>query len=301
MNLRDLEYLVSLADHLHFGRAAAACYVSQPTLSTQIKKLESELGTPLVERGARNVLLTAAGQEVVLRARDLLDDADQIRRIARSVADPESGVLRLGLFPTLSPYLLPHVMPGFRARFPRLEMLLVEDKSQDLVERLRAGSLDAAVLALPVADESLVYEPLFRESFLLAVPEGHALADSPEPLPAEALAGQELLLLEDGHCLRDQALDVCSRDGARERGGFRATSLETLRHMVAIGSGITLLPELAVSPPVAPQPGLVLKRMQEPAPHREIGLVRRASHVDAPLLQQVAAVLREVPFVTPIR
>lgn len=299
MNLRDLEYLVALADRRHFGRAAAACYVSQPTLSTQIKKLEGELGVALVERGARNVMLTPAGEAVVERARHLLDDADQIRRIARAVADPESGTLRLGLFPTIAPYLLPHVVGGLRARFPRLELLLVEEKSAELVARLRAGTLDAAVLALPV-DRSLAYEELFQEDFMLAVPACHALADAPEPIPSAALAGQELLLLEDGHCLREQALAVCSQSGSTERAGFRATSLETLRHMVATGAGITLLPELAVTAPVVPHPGVVLKRLAAPAPHRKIALVRRPSHVDVRLLATVAEVLRHVPAVKPL-
>ncbi|MCA0435603.1 MAG: LysR substrate-binding domain-containing protein [Austwickia sp.] len=297
MNLRDLEYLVALADHRHFGRAAAACYVSQPTLSTQVKKLEAELGVMLVERGSRSVLLTAAGQEVVTRARHLLDDADQIRRIARSVADPESGTLRLGLFPTLAPYLLPHVVAGVRARFPRLELLLVEEKSPELVERLRAGTLDAALLALPLLDDSLAAEPLFREDFLLALPVDHELAERDEPLPPDVLSGAELLLLEDGHCLRDQALAVCTMGGGHERDGFRATSLETLRHMVATGAGLTLLPELSVSPPVPKHPGVVVRRLAGPAPHRDIALARRASHVDVQLLHDLAEVLRAVPGV----
>lgn len=292
MNLRDLEYLVALADHRHFGRAAAACYVSQPTLSTQVKKLESELGVALVERGARSVLLTPAGEEVVVRARHLLDDADQIRRIARSVADPESGTLRLGIFPTLAPYLLPHVVGALRERFPRLELHLVEEKTPDLLRLLTAGNLDAAVLALPITEPSLAAEPVFREDFLLAVPAGHELAALPEPLPIEVLAGRELLLLEDGHCLREQALDVCTRGGGVEREGFRATSLETLRYMVATGAGITLLPRLAVTAPVAAQPGMVLKELAPPVPHRDIALVRRASHADTALFRGVADVLR---------
>lgn len=292
VNLRDLEYLVALADHRHFGRAAAACHVSQPTMSTQIKKLETELKVALVERGARQVMLTPAGVDVVARARDLLDDAEQIRRIARASADPESGTLRLGLFPTLAPYLLPHVVGPIRERFPRLELLLVEEKSPDLVEMLKGGALDAAVLAMPLAEDSLTTTPLFREDFLLALPSSHPLAAADDPLPMDALSGQELLLLEDGHCLRDQALAVCSLAGGKERSGFRATSLETLRHMVATGSGITLLPELSVSPPVTPHPGLALRRL-EPSPHRDLALVRRASHVDPSLIDDLAGVLRQ--------
>lgn len=296
MNLRDLEYLVALADHRHFGRAAAACYVSQPTLSTQVKKLESELGVALVERGSRSVLLTPAGTAVVEQARHLLDDADQIRDIARAAADPESGTLRLGLFPTISAYLLPHVMDGLRARFPRLELHLVEEKTPRLIERLKEGSLDAAVLALPVVEESLVAEPLFREDFLLAMPVGHPLAaGAPGPLQASVLADLELLLLEDGHCLREQALDVCHRSGGRERPGFRATSLETLRHMVATGGGVTLLPRLSVSPPVPSYDGLVLRELAQPTPHRDIALVSRASSASASLFRELATVLRDLP------
>ncbi|RZA31132.1 MAG: LysR family transcriptional regulator, partial [Lysobacteraceae bacterium] len=244
MNLRDLKYLLALADHKHFGRAAAACFVSQPTLSTQIKKLEEELGVSLVERAPRKVMLTPAGLAAAERARRIVAEVEQMKEAARRSQDPEAGSVRLGLFPTLGPYLLPHVIPRIRARFPNLELLLVEEKSDVLLSRLHDGKLDAALLALPVHDEQLHSQFLFEEPFVLAVPEHHPLA-ARGSLGLSELNDQKLLLLEDGHCLREQALEVCRLSGANEKSEFRATSLETLRQMVAANGGITLLPILA--------------------------------------------------------
>jgi LysR family hydrogen peroxide-inducible transcriptional activator len=296
MNLRDLRYLVAVADHRHFGRAAAASFVSQPTLSMQIKKLEQELGVELVERGGRQIVLTDAGERVVERARAILDEAEAIGGIAQQARDPEAGSIRLGIFPTLGPYLLPHVIPAVHARFPRLELLLVEEKTDDVLRQLHAGALEVGVLALPAGDNRLHQETLFREDFVLAVPAGHHLD---EPVSAAevgvdvgALAGEDMLLLEEGHCLRDQALSVCELNGARERRGFRATSLETLRQMVAAGVGITLLPELAVRPPVVPSPDVRLLRFSEPVPHRTIGMLWRRSSVRSGLLQELAEIVR---------
>ncbi|MGN6093172.1 MAG: LysR substrate-binding domain-containing protein, partial [Luteibacter jiangsuensis] len=228
MNLRDLSYLVALAEYRHFGRAAEASFVSQPTLSTQIRKLEDELGVALVERTPRKVLLTETGREIARRARGVLSQIDEIKSIAQRTRDPESGTIRLGIFPTLGPYLLPHVVPRLRQRFPRLELLLREEKTEQVLHMLREGTLDAGILALPVHDDSLHTEFLFEEPFVLAVPGGHLLA-SRDRLRMEDLSDQDLLLLEDGHCLRDQALEVCHLAGAGEKSGFRATSLETLR------------------------------------------------------------------------
>lgn len=295
MNLRDLEYLVAVADHRHFGEAAAACFVSQPTLSTQLKKLEAELGVALIERSPRRVALTPAGERVVARAREVLDGAEEIRAIARAARDPEAGALRLGLFPTLAPYLLPHVVGRLHERFPRLELWLVEEKSAVLAERVRDGRLDAVLLARPAGVEGLVEEPLFREDFVLAVPSEHPLAGISGPLEASALAGQEVLLLDEGHCLRDQALSVCQIVGASERRGFRATSLETLRQMVAAGVGITLLPRLAVSPPVPATGSLRLIEFAEPVPRREISLLWRPTSPSRELLPRVAEILRSLP------
>ena len=294
MNLRDLRYLVALAEHKHFGRAASASFVSQPTLSTQIKKLEEELGVALVERAPRKVLLTEVGREIAQRARDVLNEVEQIRATARRTRDPESGTVRLGIFPTLGPYLLPHVIPAIRARFPRLELLLTEEKTEVVLKLLREGRLDAGILALPIHDEQLHQEFLFEEDFVLAVPEGHALATRAS-LKLGDLAEQNLLLLEDGHCLRDQALEVCQLAGAVERSGFRATSLETLRQMVAAGVGITLLPTLAVKPPVAPSSDIHLLPFRGHAPSRRLAMVWRKSSAIGPFLKQLAAVFKALP------
>ena len=294
MNLRDLKYLVALADHKHFGRAAAACYVSQPTLSTQIKKLEDELGVPLVERAPRKVMLTPAGRDAAERARRIVAEVEQMKEAARRSQDPEAGTVRLGMFPTLGPYLLPHVVPRIRARFPHLELLLVEEKSDVLLSRLREGKLDAGLLALPVADDQLHTEFLFEEPFVLAVPESHPLAQRGSLTLAE-LSHQQLLLLEDGHCLREQALDVCRLSGANEKSEFRATSLETLRQMVAAEVGITLLPTLAVKPPVARSPNIHLLAFSDSHPSRRIAMVWRKSSAMSGFLQVFAQVFRELP------
>ena len=294
MNLRDLKYLLALADHKHFGRAAAASFVSQPTLSTQIRKLEEELGVSLVERAPRRVMLTPIGRDIAERARRVIAEVDQMAEVARRSQDPEAGTVRLGLFPTLAPYLLPHVLPDLRKRFPRLELLLVEEKTDQILARLRDGRLDAGILALPLHDEQLHVEPLFDEPFLLAVPRGHAMAGQ-ESLELDQLDDQHLLLLEEGPCLRDQALDVCRMSGADERDGFRATSLETLRQMVASGVGITLLPVLAVQPPVPVSPDIALLPFRGQPPHRQIAMVwRKSSAMDA-FLRQLAGAFREIP------
>lgn len=293
MNLRDLNYLVALADHKHFGRAAAASFVSQPTLSTQIKKLEDELGVTLIERAPRRVMLTAVGHEIADRARRIVADVEQLKETARRTLEPEAGSMRLGLFPTLAPYLLPHVVPTIRKRFPRLELLLVEEKTDALLKLLRDGRLDAALLALPVHDHQLHVEPLFEEPFLLAVPQSHRLAKRKQ-LRLDEIANESLLLLEDGHCMRDQALDVCHLSGAVEKSGFRATSLETLRQMVAANVGMTLLPALSVQPPVPVQDAIHLIPFAGRAPSRRIAMVWRRSSAMGAFLSQLAALLGEV-------
>ncbi len=295
MNLRDLQYLVSLAEHRHFGRAAEACFVSQPTLSTQIRKLEDELGVSLVERTPRKVLLTEVGRDIATRAREVLNGVEQIRGVARRTLDPESGTVRLGIFPTLGPYLLPHVLPLVRSAVPRLELLLVEEKTETVLRLLREGRLDAGILALPLHEDSLHGEFLFEEPFLLAVSAEHPLAHMHGQLKLADLSKQNLLLLEDGHCLRDQALEVCHMVGAGEHSGFRATSLETLRQMVAANVGITLLPVIAVKPPVAPLDNLHLIEFKGHPPSRRIAMVWRKSSAMDGFLKRLADVLRQLP------
>jgi LysR family hydrogen peroxide-inducible transcriptional activator len=294
MNLRDLKYLVALAEHRHFGRAAAASFVSQPTLSTQIRKLEDELGVTLIERAPRRVMLTPIGEAIAERARGVIAGVEQMAELARRSRDPEAGSVRLGLFPTLAPYLLPHVLPQVRERFPRLELLLVEEKTDAILQRLRDGRLDAGILALPLHDEQLHIEPLFDEPFVLAAPKGHPIA-ARGALHADELRDADLLLLEEGHCLRDQALDVCRLAGAGEREGFRATSLETLRQMVAAGVGMTLLPVLSVQPPVPPSADIALIPFAGDVPHRRIAMAWRRSSAMHAFLMQLATVFRALP------
>src|SRR5690606_3073455 len=216
-----------------------------------------------------NVMLTPAGRDVATRARRIVADVEEMREAARRSQDPEAGKVTLGLFPTLGPYLLPHVVPAIRARFPALELLLVEEKSDVLLERLQQGRLDAALLALPVTDDQLHVEFLFEEPFVLAVPEAHRLSGG-SPLSLHDLADERLLLLADGHCMRDQALDVCHLSGASAKGEFQATSLETLRQMVAANVGVTLLPMLAVKPPVARSQSIDLVPFRDPPPSLRI-------------------------------
>lgn len=295
MNLRDLHYLVALAEHRHFGRAAEACFVSQPTLSTQIRKLEDELGVTLVERTPRKVLLTETGREITHHARAVLAAVNEIKTVAQRTRDPEAGTLRLGIFPTLGPYLLPHVVPMLRQRFPRLELLLTEAKTEEVLHRLREGTLDAGIVALPVHEDSLHSEFLFEEPFVLAVPATHRLASHKGKLGLASLAHEHLLLLEDGHCLRDQALEVCQLAGAGEKSGFRATSLETLRQMVAADVGITLLPTLAIKPPVGRTDHVHLIEFAGDAPSRRIAMVWRKSTSMAKFLQSLTKTFRDLP------
>jgi len=294
MNLRALQYFVKLADLRHFSKAADACFVSQPTLSTQIKKLEEELGVQLVERSPKMVMLTPVGEDIAGRARLLLRDIEQIRTVARRSSNPAEGVLRLGLFPTLAPYFLPHVVPAVRRRYPLLRLQLAEEKTEDLLRLLRQGQLDAALLALPVNDEGMEMETLFEEPFVLALPADHPLAARTE-VSLDDLEGAELLLLEEGHCLRDHALEVCKLADAHERVDFHATSMETLRQMVAADVGITLMPMLAVKPPIASTENVVVRRFKDPVPSRTIALVWRSSSALSSFLRELSESLKALP------
>ncbi|MBT8038954.1 MAG: LysR family transcriptional regulator [Xanthomonadales bacterium] len=294
MNLRALQYFVKLADLQHFSKAAKACFVSQPTLSTQIKKLEEELGVQLVERSPKNVMLTPVGEEIADRARLVLRDVEQIRSVARRSGNPAKGTLRLGLFPTLAPYFLPHVVPGIRKAYPELTLQLAEEKTETILSMLRKGSLDAGVLALPIDGEGLSIEILFAEPFVMAVPNNHPLAEKSEIVMSD-LTHTELLLLEDGHCLRDHALEVCAMAGARERVDFHATSMETLRQMVAAEVGVTLMPLMAVKPPIARTANVTIRPFADPVPSRTLALVWRTSSALSGFLAEMAGSLKAVP------
>ena len=291
VNLRDLRYLVALADERHFGKAAERCYVSQPTLSAQVRKLEEYLGVPLVERQPKRISITPAGEKIVERARRLLQEADAIVELAKSDRDPLAGTLKVALIPTVGPYLLPHVVRRLKRALPKLKLLLYEYQTAPLLEKLRDGEIDMGILALPVPMDGLDAAELYSEPFMLAVPADHPFAER-ERVTTQDLHGEPLLLLEDGHCLRDQALEVCSRVGAQESQDYRATSLETLRQMVAAGHGVTLLPELAAASPVGAARGLRIKPVVKPAPARTIGAVWRKSTTRGPAIEAIANAIR---------
>ena len=276
MNLRDLRYFVALAETRHFGKAAERSYVSQPTLSAQIKKLETYLGVQLIERQPRKVALTETGVKILPIARRIVQESDEIVSLARNEHDPLSGKLKVGLIPTIGPYLLPLITRKLRKQLPRLKLMLYEHQTQPLLEKLRAGDIDVGILALPVPLDGLEARPLYDEDFTLAVPSNNPLAKRAN-IKIDDLTGETLLLLEDGHCLRDQALDVCSRIDVKESEDYRATSLETLRQMVAAGLGITLLPKLATRGPFGSGHGLAVKEFSRPVPSRSVGAVWRKS------------------------
>jgi len=274
MTLQELKYLVALADHGHFGRAAEACFITQSTLSTQIKKLEDFLGVTLFDRSLKRVTPTPIGREILQAARNIVEEAERIRELAKHAQDPMARTIHLGVIPTLGPYYLPHALTLVHRKHPDLRMLLREEMTPQILEHLVDGKLDAGLLALPVADDSLRVEPLFYEPFYAALPAGHPLAKR-EVLKVSDIMAEKLLLLDEGHCLRDQALDVCG-SGSRGREEVRATSLETLRQMVAMGLGLTLLPALAVdAAPRANRKAVEIRPFKLPAPGRTIALVWR--------------------------
>jgi LysR family hydrogen peroxide-inducible transcriptional activator len=286
LKLKDLRYLVAVADTRHFGRAAAKCHVSQPTLSAQLRKLEEYLGVQLIERQPRRVALTEAGAAIVQRARVMLEGSEAIMGMARNRRDPLSGQLRLALLPTIGPYLLPRVALRIRKALPTLELMLYEYRTEQILERLHNGELDAGILALPVDSDALSSRVLYEEPFVAALPAAHRLAARAQ-VRAEDLHAEVLLLLEDGHCLRDQALAVCSRSGAQEKHDFRATSIETLRQMVATGAGITLLPQLATEGAYGSVKGLAIRPFARPVPTRQIGAIWRNSTARLPAIEAV--------------
>ncbi len=273
--LRQLRYLVALAEHRHFGRAAEACLATQSTLSAGLQELESLLGVTLVERTKRKVLMTPLGHEVAARARDLLRGAEDIADLARAHGKPLTGSLRLGVIPTIAPFLLPRVLPGLRRLYPDLKLALREDLTARLLERLVNGDLDAAVLALPYEAAEVEMEALFTDPFVLACPSGHPLA-AQETVSSADLAHTDLLLLEEGHCLRDHALAACSLPAPRRGEGILGTSLGTLVQMVASGMGVTLLPRLAVEAGVLIGTDLVTRPLSGGGARR-LGLAWRKS------------------------
>jgi LysR family transcriptional regulator, hydrogen peroxide-inducible genes activator len=286
MNLRDLEYLVAVADHRHYGKAALACNVSQPTLSMQLKKLEEQLGVVFFERSHKHVLMTDIGEKIVAQARGLLRTAKEIRETAQYARDPLKGEMKLGVFPTLGPYLLPLCVGAIHTALPSLKLLLVEEKTEILIQKLLRGEIDCALLALPVLDGQLESAALFDDPFLLATPKNHPLARR-KRISLEDISGENVLLLEEGHCLRAQALEICSMVGVRENQQFRATSLETLRHMVAAGVGITLIPSIAARP----DDNVCYIPFGKPKIARTVGMVWRKKTARTPAIEKINAII----------
>jgi LysR family hydrogen peroxide-inducible transcriptional activator len=290
VTLRQLQYALAVAEAASFRRAAEACHVSQPALSAQLAEAERALGVRLFERDRRRVLVTAAGAVLLARARAVLVAADDLLDAARRSADPLAGTMRLGILPTVGPYLLPRATRLLRRALPRLQILWVEDRTAALVGRVERGELDGAVVAREAHLGDLVDAELARDPFLLAVPPAHALAQGEGPVRLRALDGERVLLLDDGHCLRDQALAVCSRAGAEEL-GFRATSLPTLVSMVAGGAGVTLLPRIAAAE--APRAGLRARPLSDAAAARTLVLAWRRGAAAEPALRAAAEVLAQ--------
>ena len=271
MTLTELKYIVAVAREKHFGRAADACHVSQPTLSVAIKKLEEELDVKLFERSANEVGVTPLGEAIIQQAQLVLTNAAQIRELAKQGKDPMVGALRLGIIYTIGPYLLPDLVRQVIARTPQMPLMLQENFTVKLLEALRAGEIDCAILAEPFPDAGLAIAPLYDEPFVAAVPAGHALAGH-ESVTSDDLKNETMLLLGTGHCFRDHVLEVCpefarfASDADGMRRSFEGSSLETIKHMVASGMGVTLVPRLSVPPGALPGKGRARRKESEPAP-----------------------------------
>jgi len=293
MNLRELEYLIAVDDERHFHKAAARCFVSQPTLSGQLKKLEQELGVLLIDRSNRRVDMTEVGKEVVEHARRILAGVKDIQTIAETYHDPMLGDLRVGIIPTIAPYLLPIVMPGLNKQFPALKLWLYEYQTDVLLEKLRRSELDLLILALPIKQHEFEEVDLYREPFRLALKKGQTLAKK-ENITLSDIANREVLLLEEGHCLRGHVLDMCSIVDVTESAQFKATSLETLRHMVGEGMGMTLMPELAVPAKKTKRDLIQYIEFSDPKPNRRIGMLYRKNSYREEAFNNIAELIKSL-------
>ncbi|MBR0554909.1 hydrogen peroxide-inducible genes activator [Ciceribacter sp. L1K23] len=290
LSMRHLRYFDALARSGHFGRAAEACAISQPALSVQIRELEDLIGAPLVERGGRTIRLTTLGNEFAERVRAILRSVDELEDLARAAHGPLAGRLRLGIIPTVAPYLLPEVIATLTRRYPGLDPRPREAITQRLIEDLLDARLDAAIVALPVSEPALEEVPLFDEEFVLV----RSLEDADRPVPSsDRLHEMRLLLLEEGHCFRDQALAVCNISSSTPRDLMEGSSLSTLVQMVSAGIGVTLIPEMAVSIE-ARSAEISVARLAEPRPFRRIGMVWRKTNPLKQQFEKVAEIVREI-------
>lgn len=290
LSMKHLRYFEALARHGHFGRAAEDCAISQPALSVQVKELEELIGAPLVERTTRQIRLTSLGEEFAERARDILRSVDELADLARASQHPLLGRLRIGVIPTIAPYLLPGVITALQSRFPGLDLRPREAVTQKLIADLVEARLDAAIVALPVSEPALTEVPLFEEAFILVRPPDEAGHPVPD---ATMLREMRLLLLEEGHCFRDQALAFCTPSPSATREMMEGSSLATLVQMVGAGIGVTLIPEMAL-PVETRSAEVVLQRLPDPSPQRTIGMVWRKSSPLARQLADVAQLVRNI-------
>jgi len=287
MNLRDMEYIVAIAERLNMARAAGHCHVSASTLSIQLRKLEDELGVKLFERNNKRIKITAVGELILESARATLREAGRMQGIAREYQNPFSGEFHLGLFPTLAPYLLPVITRKIQKAHPHLDLALIEEKSPGLIDKLLRGEMDAALLALPIHSPNLEYKLLFSDPFLLACHRMHPLGKR-KRVDVTDLKDEELLLLEDGHCFRDQALEVCHLAKARENRAFRGTSLETLRRMVSANLGVTLMPKIAC---LREAHLTYVPFVEKRTPFRQIAIVYRSTSTRRKVIESLAALI----------
>ncbi|MBM3407797.1 MAG: LysR family transcriptional regulator [Betaproteobacteria bacterium] len=296
MTLTELKYIVAVARERHFGRAAEACFVSQPTLSVAIRKLEDELGVQLFERGSSEISVTPIGTQIIEQAQRVLEQAAAVKEIAKHGKDPLSGPVKVGVIYTIGPYLLPQLVRQMISDTPRMPMLLQENFTAKLLELLRQGEIDVAIMADPFNAQGLVTQPLYDEPFVVTVPTGHPLADR-KSVPATLLKTETMLLLGTGHCFRDQVLEVCpelsrySQASAGIQKTFEGSSLETIRHMVASGIGITVLPWTAMPAPARRETLLSYVPFDDPAPVRRVSIAWRKSYARAPAVAKIRAVV----------
>ncbi len=290
LTLRQLRYFDALAEHGHFGRAADVCAISQPALSVQIKELEESFGAPLLERTTRRVRLTSLGEDVLVRVRDILRSVDELGDMARAAQSGLTGRLRLGVIPTIAPYLLPALLREVKTTFPDMSLMVRETMTANLLTELHAGRIDTAIVALPVSETAFTEVPLWSEEFVLVRPDTEAAAPVPAP---ETLERERLLLLEEGHCFRDQALSFCSLPTARPHEGLDGSSLSTLVQMVGAGLGVTVIPEMAV-PVDTPAAAVSVAHFAGAQPARTIGMIWRKSSPLASQLQELSDVVRNV-------
>ena len=293
MNLRDLNYIIAVADTHHFGKAAERCFVSQPTLSGQIKKLEEELGIAIFERSKRSVEITPVGEEIVAHARQIMEQSDVIKQLAQAHQDPLAGPLRIGAIPTLSPYLMPLILAPLKKQHSKMKLILSEELTDILLERLINHEIDAALLATPVEEPELESQPLFNEPFWVAYPRKHPFYTK-DKITLRDLDQENLLLLAEGHCLARQAMDVChikEREDQGEMADLRAASLETLIQLVGAGFGVTLLPALAMRGSWASGSGVVAQPLAIKDASRLVTLVYRQSFPRRAALEALANVI----------